>query len=661
MSDSQSAHRKSRQRLVVAGAAVAVLLPMVLAGVWWAGRDPAATSGVAPAGAAPDPRLTLATPFLNVRPSVKYVGDQACADCHVEESKHYRQHPMGRSLAPVAAAGAMERFEAASNPFGAAGLRYGIERRDDRVFHREWTADPREKVLAEHNAEVQFTVGSGANARSYLVNHDGFLFESPITWYVRGERWDLSPSYEARNRHFSRPIAPGCLFCHCNYAEHVPDTVNRFREPIFQGFAIGCERCHGPGELHVQRRGQGEAADEDNTIVNPARLDHASRDAICQQCHLQGEQRVLARGRGDYDFRPGLPLQQFAMTFVHAGDQQTEFAFVSSVEQLVVSRCYKKSEEPHKLGCTSCHDPHRQPAAREKVTHYRDRCLLCHTPASCSVPAATRLQTHKDDSCIACHMPQTGGEVNHVAITDHRIPRRSLGRPAMRQTLRTTPAPSELIPFPGQVVGVSAEDISRNRGVALMAMLDRSLPEEVAGVFAAEALPLLERACRRDPKDAPAREARADALRSVARREEALAAYEALLAERPEAEQTLHRAGDLALAMNRLNEARSYLERAARVNPWRWTFHHGLAVAAFRSGEWAAAVGAAQEALRLEPASAATRSLLIQCYLATGDGEKADVQFATLLHSTPDERRPGLHRWFETERRRLSQPRSGGR
>src|SRR5207253_975908 len=70
------------------------------------------------------------------------------------------------------------------------------------------------------------------------------------------------------------------------------------------------ERCHGPGELHVQRQRERrtEPGDWDDTIVNPSRLEPALREAVCEQCHLQGQARVLRRGRGVFDYRPGLPL-----------------------------------------------------------------------------------------------------------------------------------------------------------------------------------------------------------------------------------------------------------------------------------------------------------------------------------------------------------------
>ncbi len=90
-------------------------------------------------------------------------------------------------------------------------------------------------------------------ASPILIERDGFLFQSPITWYVRQRKWDLSPGYEKANLHFDRSVENNCLFCHANRVEPVAGPADRYRPPIFRGHAIGCERCHGPGELHVKR------------------------------------------------------------------------------------------------------------------------------------------------------------------------------------------------------------------------------------------------------------------------------------------------------------------------------------------------------------------------------------------------------------------------
>src|SRR5262249_1823614 len=144
--------------------------------------------------------------------------------------------------------------------------------------------------------------------------------QSPIAWYTQAGRWDLSPGYEAGNKHFERPIADQCLYCHANHADLVEGSVNRYREPIFQGMTIGCERCHGPGELHVAR--QQVVDGKDLSIVNPAHLEPALRDSVCQQCHLQGDVRLVRAGRELYDYRPGLPLHETLAIFFRSGRER---------------------------------------------------------------------------------------------------------------------------------------------------------------------------------------------------------------------------------------------------------------------------------------------------------------------------------------------------
>jgi hypothetical protein len=620
------------------------------ASVWWLEHQPPH------AGAAPvDPRLTYPTPFRNVRPDVKYVGDQVCGNCHGDIAESYRGHPMAHAMAPIGRARPIERVNAAgSNPFSFSRLEYGVVQRDDRMIHRQSCRDSQGREILAIEREVRYACGSGARARSYLIDHDGYLFQSPITWYPNDGKWDLSPSYEKRNQHFSRPVMPGCLFCHCNYADHVPLSVNHYRQPAIHGFAIGCERCHGPGELHVKRREANERVDgHDDTIVHPGRLEHSLREAICQQCHLQGEQRVVARGRSDFDFRPGLPLHLFLMDFVNSREESSEFKFVSSAEQLEHSRCYKESRGESKMGCVTCHDPHRHPAPSEKIAHYRNRCLKCHSEQSCKLPPPARREQDKDDSCIACHMPRTGAEVNHTAMTDHRILRKP-GAPMRKRPPEPLIAlPDELVPFHLERIDQRDPEFLRNLGVALMQMQDRGLPDMVARAYAEKALPLLEGAIGRDGRDLPALQSRVGALWSLDRHEDALAACETILADWPESEVTLHAAGNLALELNRPDSARSFLERAVKANPWRWQYHQALAIASFRLGEWERGARECSQSLQLGPANAASRSLLIQCYLGGGHRDKAGHEYEILQHHTPENRRHHLRQWYDQQRLRF--------
>ena len=102
--------------------------------------------------------------------------------------------------------------------------------------------------FAEIEAEVRFTLGSGTRGVTYLIERDGFLFQSPVAWFAqRGA--GTSPRATASSSptaNFERTIQPECLFCHTNQFRSVPGTLNRYEKPIFEGHAIGCERRHGP-------------------------------------------------------------------------------------------------------------------------------------------------------------------------------------------------------------------------------------------------------------------------------------------------------------------------------------------------------------------------------------------------------------------------------
>ena len=142
----------------------------------------------------------------------------------------------------------------------------------------------------------------------------------------------------ARAGRFERQITPGCLTCHANQVEHVEGTEGRYRPPMFRGHAIGCERCHGPGELHVAQ--PHDVADGPN-IVNPRKLTPVLREDVCQQCHLLGQKTIDRRGHQLADYRPGLSLAEFVTVFSRPSNRQEGHTNGDHVEQMSRSRCFR--------------------------------------------------------------------------------------------------------------------------------------------------------------------------------------------------------------------------------------------------------------------------------------------------------------------------------
>jgi tetratricopeptide (TPR) repeat protein len=650
-SSAPSAHsiRSRRAAFLVTGLALAGCLWTI----WPPLRTVVGVRSTAPASSTRLRDVYADSPYRNARPGVAYVGDAACARCHREIAADYAMHPMGRSLSPIGEAAAAAPIGAGAGlPFESKGVQYNVERRDGRVFHQATSRGGDGAVLARIEAEVRYALGSGTRGVTFLIERDGFLFQSPIAWFAHEGRWDISPGYRevATRANFERPIQPGCLFCHANQFRPKPGAWNRYEVPIFQGHAIGCERCHGPGELHVNRdRPVGET---DLTIVNPADLTPELRDSVCQQCHLQGAFRFTRAGREPLDFRPGLPIHRFWAYFLKTQGGREKFEAVGHVEQMESSRCFRASRG--QLGCISCHDPHRLPPPAAKAAYYRERCLACHDQQGCALPAAERQARGRGDDCVACHMPRSAiANIPHTAATDHAIPRvagagSTAGRPG---PAAGQPAESPLVDYHWRLMSEEERrESARDLGVALAWAARTMSAPQPSKAAATMALPLLEAAVRDRSDDLVARESLGHAYRFLDRPEDAIRTFEDVLRIEPGRELTLRTTGLLLAGLRRIDRARGVFQEAIAANPWSSDHRAAMAQACYDAGDWPGAVAACEAAIRLNPELVAARSLLIQALLRSRQPEKADAEFRTLVRLYPASREV-WEPWYEDQKR----------
>jgi Flp pilus assembly protein TadD len=610
--------------------AVVVGLAAVLAagyGLWrWKG-GPADPSRDA------DPRVVFDTPFLNVKPDVKYVGDERCAACHAEIAGHYRKHPMGRSAATAAKADSVEGFDPKKPAvFTAQGLQYRVEKNGGTWTHREIVLDADGKEVVQRSETIQAVIGSGTRGRAYLVEKDGWVRQSPVSWYAAEKGWDLSAGYEKRNEHFERSLSSECFFCHVNQATSKAGSSRCFETPL-RVEPIGCERCHGPGELHASRHESGaKASKPDHTIVNPRRLEAPLREAVCEQCHLQGESRVPRRGLELSDYRPGLPFDAFAAVFVRAPDFADPQKSVGQVEQMRLSQCFLKSEGA--LGCVSCHDPHRLPPAEGKAGYFRAKCHACHEAKTpCSQPLAVR--EAKRDDCVACHMPGYGSSnIAHASITDHRVLRKP--QPAAKKAPRAL-APGEVPIAPFHAGGKDEREL----GIALAWLAD----DLRAPSLAQSALPRLEPGLKSHPRDLEALRSKATAQWLVGERNAARETLAELLRQAPRDEFALGRAAAYADELGKFDEAIPLWRGVVQASPLQSQHHFGLAYALAYRKDWTPAIEAARAALDLNPTRHEVRRLLIDTLRKAGRNQDALAEFE--LHrraQAPDWRE--VQGWF---------------
>jgi tetratricopeptide (TPR) repeat protein len=586
--------------------------------------------------------------FLNTKPGVGYVGSHRCGECHAAEAATYAEHPMGRSVSPAIQRVA-EQHEAASS-FKASGLFYAVQHKGERIWHLEATgekANPTQPV-ASLRAEIAYAIGSGQQGQSFLVNRDGRYYQSPISWYVRNQAWDLSPGFEKHNQHFGRVITQECLFCHCNEAHVEADTINHFEPKSAHLEPVGCERCHGPGELHVAAHENGNVGNGvDRTIVNPRHLTPQLREAVCEQCHLQGEARIVHEGTSLWDFRPGLPLDQFVSVFVPPATGMGSRKAVSHVEQMHQSRCFQADDG--KMGCISCHDPHVLPPKRERVAWYRSRCLQCHTEKSCRLSQEERHQQSEADSCIECHMPRgNSSNIAHTSITDHRIVRR------IERERKDDDSSFRLVRFHSGLWDDDAE-VRRDLGLALAELAERTDAEAGRRQLARQAHLLLKQIVESRPSDVAAWEALGLALWRDQRPAEALETLEKALQSAPRRELALQNAALVALEVNAPQRSIAYWDRLLAVNPYSWQAHAYRGQAMALRKQWPEAIASCDAALKLNPFDWRTRMLLLDCLMRGGDQRLRIAEEFELLMVVQPPNPERIRQWFD-ERTNSSLP-----
>jgi hypothetical protein len=527
---------------------------------------------------------------------------------------------MGRSMAPIVQ---LKSEDTPPGRFTALGSSFQVRRQGQRMIHRQSRLDEAGQVIWSLDLPVDYVIGSGTRGHSYLFEREGYLFQTPISWFSQKRVWDRSPGMSP-DAVAGRPVVPECLFCHANHTHPRPDSRNAYDRPVFDGYAVGCERCHGPGAIHVKERKAGVAAAGliDHTIVNPGKLSPELRDAVCAQCHLTGEPRVLRRGRGLYDFRPGLPLYLFWAVFVQDRPRGAEHKAVNHVEQMHFSRCYQRSTGTKKLGCVSCHDAHEEPTEVQRVQFYRSRCLECHRVRGCKLPEDQRLSISKEDSCIVCHMPPyAASDIAHTAATDHRIVRRRSIPANDRDEPTVVPLP---LSFYRGSSSLDETEQTRDLGIALSRIA--ALGKGDAPSLARKAVDLLEKSMALFPDDLPAWEAKGQAFALLNRFPESLAAFEEVLARAPLREVSLHGAALLAQRCGDRDKALAYWRRAIEVDPWAADYRGNLARLLVSARAWDEARPHVQAWLRLDPGSFEAREMHERFLRRDGDrvGAKAE-------------------------------------
>lgn len=391
--------------------------------------------------------------YLNHGDSAKYVGKQTCMLCHQNIYNHFIQTGMGKSWKYATKQNSSAYFDHSYVYDKFNDFHYTAFLKNDSIYIKEYRFNKTDTIFMMVK-KIDYIVGSGQHTNSHLYSINGYLYQAPMTFYTQKKIWDLPPGFEdGHNTRFFRKIGLECITCHNAYPDFVNGSENKY---TFIPTGIDCERCHGPGSVHVNKIRRGDITDTskyiDYSIVNPAKLPIDRQFDICMRCHLQGN-AVLVNNANFFDFKPGMVLSQYIQVFLpRYSDSKDNFIMASHADRLKQSQCFVQSLKkaslqntlkPYKnaLTCVTCHNPHIS-VTQTKSEKFISACLNCHqldgtNSKFCTLKEVVMVSQKKDwtkANCISCHMPVSGSkDIPHVTIHDHfiRVPDKQKNKSAL--------------------------------------------------------------------------------------------------------------------------------------------------------------------------------------------------------------------------------------
>lgn len=588
--------------------------------------------------------VTELAPVASATPG--YVPDQACRLCHSDQYTSFQAVGMAQAFFRPTPDRFIEDFEDNHYHHPPSDRHYEMIRRGDDILFRRYQVAADGTRINQFEVVVDWILGSGNHSRTYLFRTpSGELYQLPIAWYTQTATWRMAPGFEGRgHRGVTRIVRRECMFCHNAYPD-VPAGSDRQREahvfPESLPEGIGCQRCHGPGQAHMEAATGGgfDAERIRSSIVNPSRLEQPLRNDVCYQCHMQPS--VIIPGVrhfdvGDFAFRAGQSLSDYLVGVdVVEIDQPSDERFEINHHpyRLEQSRCFVESAGA--LTCTTCHDPHRKVAPASRADHFRAACLRCHVLDDCArdamISADGPASAAEADDCVACHMhKRRTQDVVEVVMTDHRILRHPGGPELLAPLEHTEPGLSDIIALDPERAP-PADEWSVYRAIALL----RTVPHEAAADFLAAKLggPADRRPFGDDVT--PDLEL-AEAQLKLGRYNDVLITARRVLARKPNDALAFEWLGMAYAGLDDVPRARGFLLKSVSIDPQRPTSQFNLGVILVADRQPQAALDALDRAIELRPNLSTAWFYRGRALLALDRAEEAAASFRRSLSIEPN-------------------------
>jgi hypothetical protein len=326
---------------------------------------------------------------------IRYIGAQACAQCHQSKVSDQANTAMAHALFPSSDCQLLQSRPRLS--FRNGSYLYEIKREGGRSLYI--ISDGKNTITEP----ILWCFGKGVLGQTYVIRRQGQYYETRVSFYTGIDGLDFTPGAPrgvpesldaAVGQLLNERDTTACFTCHSTVA---PGAARIQPDRLTPG--IACEACHGPGEKHlalmksVSTQG---VSPKEKGIFNPGRMnpDEMSQQ-FCGACHRSWETVMQMPERG--------------------GSHNLRF----QPYRLANSKCYQNPDD-RRLSCTACHNPHEE--LKHDATFYDTKCAACHKTGEKSATGKNLpiCPVGKKD-CASCHMLKIEPPGLHFKLTDHHI------------------------------------------------------------------------------------------------------------------------------------------------------------------------------------------------------------------------------------------------
>jgi hypothetical protein len=313
-----------------------------------------------------------------------------CATCHAGVTANYAHAPMRHAMEAGGANPVLDKHPNLTAQVG--GYSYSIQTKDGKSTYSV--------TNGTETLTLPIKWMFGTHSQTWVLEKDGHLYESYVTYFARGEQLGITPGdqritptnlTEAMGRKLPIWETQECFKCHASGAvDGAKLTLDTLRP------GLDCERCHVGAQQHMAD------AEHDNFKTLPkslTKMDAENVSNLCGSCHRTWDTVMRNHWQGP--------------AFVRFQPYRLEH-----------SRCFIGNDA--RISCLACHDPHQAVDHSDAV--YDAKCLACHGAAKVAVAESVaagavtpKICPVSKDKCVSCHMPKVELPGGQAVFTDHFI------------------------------------------------------------------------------------------------------------------------------------------------------------------------------------------------------------------------------------------------